>query len=706
MSGIRVSGLPESSRLERLKKSLQLYFGRECNGGGKIQDIFYPVLGNEAVIIFEDPAVVDTVVTKQHVLEDAYQLILKRLPQKHIFLSVTTELDPDIASILQASEDNMDKIKHGLGIDVQYDDSEMRVVGLSGSWYQIEMAWQFIDDLMIEQKQLQGGVQVKLASIRRMQSHKDDDMDIEEDGITVVADHREGFLRQASGNRSDRILSDQMLSDFKSINNWRDTSPHTDSDEDEDNGKRRLTAARQRELSSSHTVSQITKQSAEDFRSKKKYYNDTVDDKLLQTFDRDTNEMNGRERSMSPQQEVGYGYVDGSMRERERFRARVSSDNHVSRLPRGAAPLSPLSDNSFVLERDVRRLRQSLSLDVGTNYGDDDRTSYHFSSLDSERDVDRHVKTRLADRLTLKEGGRERDNTNRTAKFGQSSSTEDFFSTSRDYQRENLYTDLALMHHQKHDEGISSTLQTYVPKHDTVPAECQDENLKFHFCVGRIHVTVLCGDILKERSSGIVNAANGSLLHAAGVAGAISRAAGPEMESECDKFIIKHGTLKTTEVMHTSAGGRLSREVTHILHAVGPIWIGESLKDTFHYELTKTFMNCFVYANDRILLESLTVPLISSGIFGAPLDECVRCFLDGLLVYAEQGTKTTHLKKVHLIFKDPDSTMLCIAILQQLLDSGMENLTKEALEMYTAQEIRKTERARHLDSFQYRYTRT
>ncbi|KAK3599400.1 hypothetical protein CHS0354_036415 [Potamilus streckersoni] len=686
MSGIRVSSLPERFQPEHIKTILQIHFGKACNGGGKIKTVYYPVLGNEAVIIFEDPSDVDTVMIKQHVLEDTYELIVKRLPLKHIFLHVNTELDPDIASILQASEENMDRIRYVLHIDVHYDDSKTRIIGLSGSWYQIEMAWQFIDSLMVEQKKLQQSVQVKMASTQRKQNHKEDEMDIDEDGLNIF-DGREISLRQASIKLGERINSEQIsLGQYSNPNRWRHKSAELDSDEDEDNRKRHIGKSG----TSIPTMSQRTEQSDEELRHEELHHLENVEDRLSNNSERMATEMNGRERSLSGKPEDVYESIEGSV-QKYSLNSPLLSDNQVSGHDSDVTWLSPLSTSSFQQRREERRSRHSFSLD--SSNGRDDKTSDHFSSLDSQHVRYKYMqKTHAPDRSSSQKGGAlERD---RTDRFGQSYGT--------DHQRQNVCTDTDQISHVQHQEGMSSTAQTSLPKQESVPIKCQDENLKFKFYVGRIHVTVLQGDILKERNRGIVNAANGSLLHAAGVAGAIARAAGPEMELECENFIIKHGSLNTTEVMHTSAGGRLNREVTHIIHAVGPIWIGETFKDTFHYELTKTFMNCFIYANDRLYLESLTLPLISSGIFGAPLDECVRCFLDGLLVYSKQGTKTLQLTKVDLIFKDPDSTMLCIAILQQLLDNGIENLTKEAMEMYSVHEIHNSEKARRLGRTQYK----
>lgn len=132
------------------------------------------------------------------------------------------------------------------------------------------------------------------------------------------------------------------------------------------------------------------------------------------------------------------------------------------------------------------------------------------------------------------------------------------------------------------------------------------------FIVGNLKVAVTLQDITAVETDGLVNAANGSLSHAGGVAGAISRAADIRLETECEDFIRRNGNLRTTNVMHTIAGGRL--KVKYIIHAVGPIWL-ESRPDRCTWELIKTYLNCFEYANSTLRISSVSVPCISSGNF-------------------------------------------------------------------------------------------
>ncbi len=123
------------------------------------------------------------------------------------------------------------------------------------------------------------------------------------------------------------------------------------------------------------------------------------------------------------------------------------------------------------------------------------------------------------------------------------------------------------------------------------------------------------GDITYESTDAVVNAANSSLLGGGGVDGAIHRRGGPEILAECRRWVSTHGSLPTGQVMHTTAGKMPSRCV---LHTVGPVWQGGTHAEA---ELLASCYRESVRLADRLELQSVAFPSISTGVYGYPVEQ-------------------------------------------------------------------------------------
>ena len=127
------------------------------------------------------------------------------------------------------------------------------------------------------------------------------------------------------------------------------------------------------------------------------------------------------------------------------------------------------------------------------------------------------------------------------------------------------------------------------------------------------------GNLLEEPVDAIVNAANGHLMHGGGVAGVISRAAGPALQAESDRMLTVSGPFTSGMAVVTSAG-RLPFK--GVIHAVGPRQ-GEGDEER---KLCQALTAAFAIAREKGW-NSVAFPAVSAGIFAVPLDVCARAYV-------------------------------------------------------------------------------
>ncbi len=148
-----------------------------------------------------------------------------------------------------------------------------------------------------------------------------------------------------------------------------------------------------------------------------------------------------------------------------------------------------------------------------------------------------------------------------------------------------------------------------------------------------VEIETFLGDITKLEVDAIVNAANTRLYMGGGVAGAIKRAGGKEIEEEA----VKKGPIKIGEAVETTAGKLKAKYVIH-----SPTMELDFKTDENKIRLA---MKAALKKADELGIESIAFPALGTGVGGFPKDKAAKVMVEELKKHIDEGTK---LKKVIL----------------------------------------------------------
>ena len=134
-------------------------------------------------------------------------------------------------------------------------------------------------------------------------------------------------------------------------------------------------------------------------------------------------------------------------------------------------------------------------------------------------------------------------------------------------------------------------------------------------------LSIINGDITRQETDAIVNAANSGLMGGGGVDGAIHRAGGPAILEECKKIVASQGRLPTGQAVITTAGNMKAK---HVIHTAGPVWRGGDQSEA--ELLTSAYRESLKLAAVKGL-GSVSFPSISTGVYGYPVEKAAAVAL-------------------------------------------------------------------------------
>ncbi len=176
--------------------------------------------------------------------------------------------------------------------------------------------------------------------------------------------------------------------------------------------------------------------------------------------------------------------------------------------------------------------------------------------------------------------------------------------------------------------------------------------------VGQARLAIMQGDITRQATDAIVNAANSGLMGGGGVDGAIHRAGGPAILEECKQIVANQGRLPTGQAVITT-GGNLKAK--YVIHTVGPVWRGGNNNEAALLE--SAYRESLKLAAAQKLV-SISFPSISTGAYGYPLAEAASIALKTAASFL--SSQASSLKEVIFVLFDDRSYRAYAAALEKV----------------------------------------
>ncbi|XP_030614073.1 protein mono-ADP-ribosyltransferase PARP14-like [Archocentrus centrarchus] len=160
-----------------------------------------------------------------------------------------------------------------------------------------------------------------------------------------------------------------------------------------------------------------------------------------------------------------------------------------------------------------------------------------------------------------------------------------------------------------------------------------------------VEIAVCKADMCSYPVQAVVNPSNQNLKHNAGLAAALLKAAGPQLQDECDNIIKAMGQLKPGDCVITGAGGQLCCQ--KVIHVVGPKF-DKDKPQTAWAQLKKAVKGSLELAETSGCV-SVALPSIGSGLGCFPFKQCELAIVRALKEYCDEKYDDITLQKIHLV---------------------------------------------------------
>lgn len=181
-----------------------------------------------------------------------------------------------------------------------------------------------------------------------------------------------------------------------------------------------------------------------------------------------------------------------------------------------------------------------------------------------------------------------------------------------------------------------------------------------------LELSVWNDDLTRHAVDVVVNASNENLEHGGGLAGALVKAGGYEIQHESRLYISRYGKLSVGEIAVTKA---YQLPCKSIIHAVGPRWNKVKSEECIHL-LKVAITNILNYVTEEPNIETVAIPAISSGLFGFPLDLCTKTIVETISSYFQDKQLIGDLKEIHLVSNEDDTVYAFQSVSEFILEEN------------------------------------